>query len=33
MFKKFNRMNQKTFPKESAGRPKFCYNEMEPPIE
>ena len=33
MFKKFNRMNQKTFPKESAGRPKFCYKEMELPIE
>jgi hypothetical protein len=26
-------MNQKTFPKESAGRPKFCYKEMELPIE
>lgn len=32
-FKKFNRMNQKTFPKKSAGRPKFCYKEMELPIE
>ncbi len=26
-------MNQKTFPKKSAGLSKFCYKEMELPIE